>query len=448
VRSLGLVLLFCGVAHAASSPTVAVMPFKDLSGGKGAVGEAIRETVTTDLRDVPGMRVIERGNLDKVLSELNLQANKADLDPMSTVKVGKLLGATLIVGGAYQQAGSTVRLTARFVKVETGEIVGTAKVDGASSDLFKLQDRVTAELLKSAGLGDKHVQTFAKRTRPKLKSLKTVELYGDAVVETDEDKKRDLLKLALNEEPTFTYALRDLDALEKRIKQYEKQSIAAQDQEQKELQEKLAKETDPEKRCQLTMQVMTGLMSGRRYRALLAESKKVLAHPGGVSCFGGTMRLDEMAGYNVVLSHNTLKEHDATLREGEAFMKRFPASMYFQGVRSTLDTVIAEKRKREEGKAKVTAELQRMSSDLRWNLCHVAREYRNEHQWKEAQRLYLACLEVGTGERGPALLELMQVEMELPDFAAARKHLNELSKVGGQQAQAAKAYEMMMPIDG
>ena len=164
------------------APAVAVMPFKDLSGQKGSVGEAIRETVTTDLKDVPGLKVIERAFIDKILAEQHLQANKADLDPMTTVKVGKLLGASLIVTGAYQKAGANVRLTARFVKVETGEITGTAKVDGGASDFLVLQDRVTVELLKSAGIVQKQVQKFASRTRPKLKSLKTVELYGDAVV--------------------------------------------------------------------------------------------------------------------------------------------------------------------------------------------------------------------------------------------------------------------------
>src|SRR5262245_5578476 len=101
-------------------PTVAVLPFKDLSWGKGEIGEAIRETVTSDLRAVPGLRVIERAQLDHIIEEQDLAAKKADLDPASTAKVGKLLGASLIVAGAYQRASSTVRLTARFVKVETG----------------------------------------------------------------------------------------------------------------------------------------------------------------------------------------------------------------------------------------------------------------------------------------------------------------------------------------
>src|SRR5581483_5764228 len=42
VKSLAALVALCGLARAAGPPTVAVMPFKDLSGEKGSIGEAIR----------------------------------------------------------------------------------------------------------------------------------------------------------------------------------------------------------------------------------------------------------------------------------------------------------------------------------------------------------------------------------------------------------------------
>src|SRR4029079_14505487 len=156
--------------------TVAVMPFKDLSGGKGNAGEAIRETVTSDLKDA-GLKVVERGNIDKIIAEQNLQAKKNDLGMAESIRVGTLLRATQIVAGAYQKASSQVRVTARFVDVATGEINGSAKVDGSTSDFLSLQDKITAELCKSAGRGHQEVQHFAKRVRPKVKSFKAIELY-------------------------------------------------------------------------------------------------------------------------------------------------------------------------------------------------------------------------------------------------------------------------------
>ena len=184
--------------------TVAVLPFSDLAGGKSRVGEAIRETVTSDLREISVLKVLERDRIDKVVVEQDLRAKVTTLDAVSMVRVGTLLGASLIVTGAYQRAGATVRLTARVVKVQTGEILGTAKVDGPVGELLSLQDRITGQLLSSAGIE----RTTVARKRPRVKSWRTYELYGDAVVEPDDTKRRKLLQLAVAEDPGALVELR------------------------------------------------------------------------------------------------------------------------------------------------------------------------------------------------------------------------------------------------
>src|SRR6185312_2416447 len=223
--SLALGLVLFATTASAAVPTVAVLPFRDLSGAKASVGEAIRETVTSDLKTLGGVRVVERAELDRVLGEQHLQAT--EVDPATAAKVGKMLGATLIAVGAYQQSASDVRLTARFVQVETGEVVGTAKVDGHAAEFLKLQDKVTAELLRSAGM-QSHIKKIVERQRAPLKSMRTLELYGDAVVAENDEKKAELLKLAVAEDASFTYAAADLAALEKRMKKYEAVSQAKQ----------------------------------------------------------------------------------------------------------------------------------------------------------------------------------------------------------------------------
>src|SRR5690242_16257997 len=265
------------LSSAYATPVVAVMPFRDLSGGKNNVGEAIRETVTTDLKDVPELTVVERGAIDKILAEQHLQSASFEVDPATTVRVGKMLGASLIVTGAYQKAAASVRLTARFVKVETGEVVGTAKVDGSTGDFLQLQDRITVELLRSAGMAKKRVDKFAARSRPKLKSLKAVELYGDAVAEPDDAKKVEMLKLAMNEDPAFEYAARDLDALEKRLKALEKVQRQAEDKKLDEMRKQMLAESDPEKRKNLEGQMAGQLLASRRWLELrkLARTTKV-----------------------------------------------------------------------------------------------------------------------------------------------------------------------------
>jgi TolB-like protein len=137
----------------AAEPVVAVMPFRDLSAARAPVGEAIRETLTVDLRDT-GVRVVERGAIDRVIAEQSLEDKKRDLPAIGAVRVGTLVGATWIVTGAYQRAGGEVRMTARVVDVASGELRGSAKVDGAADELLALQDRVLAVRLGGAVGGE------------------------------------------------------------------------------------------------------------------------------------------------------------------------------------------------------------------------------------------------------------------------------------------------------
>jgi TolB-like protein len=325
LRTLVALLVTTTLAHAAT-PTVAVMPFRDLSGGKGSAGEAIRETVTSDLREVPGLKVIERDRIDQVLVEQNLQARRTDLDAVATVRLGTLLGASLLVAGAYQRAGTHVRLTARVVKVETGEILGTAKVDGASSDFLSLQDKVTVELMRSAGLA---APKFARR--PKLKSVKTFELYGDAVLEKDPEKKQKILRAILDDDPDFHYATRDLEAMQKRMTGYGKVSS-----------EKLAAEEQRALSGKLDARAardLYGKMSAaRRFHALEAAASKLFE--------GKRPELREEALYQLFVARDRLHRFDQALQLGEQFLRDFPTSPRFRDVETRMHEIAEVKKKR------------------------------------------------------------------------------------------------------
>jgi TolB-like protein len=445
MRLLAVLCILAASTAQAAVPTVAVLPFRDLSGGKASVGEAIRETVTSDLKQVGGVRVVERAQLDRVLGEQHLQA--ADVDPATAARVGKLLGATLIAVGAYQQAAADVRLTARFVQVETGEIVGTAKVDGRASEFLRLQDRVTAELLRSAGLSQ-HAKKVTERARPAIKSMRTLELYGDAVVAQNDEKKAELLKLAVAEDAAFTYAAADLAALEKRMKAYEVVARAKQEEKTRALLNDFAKEKDPQKQATMAMQVMNTLMQARRYRTLAALGRTLMNGPAAAATLPGTaLRIDEMALYYIITAENSLKQHDAVLHDGEAFLRRFSTSMYFGSVKMMMDNIIREKREVEQGKEKVKKEMAELSSEQRWNLCRVATTYSYAHQYHEAQRLFRACFAVG-GVDKHALPQLLSVDLALGDWAAMKKDLAELEKADPEMYRSMKAaYEMSIPSD-
>jgi TolB-like protein len=449
MRLLALALVCVATTASAATPTVAVLPFRDLSGGKASVGEAIRETVTSDLKTLGGVRVVERAQLDRVLGEQHLQG-AGEVDSATAARVGKLTGATLIAVGAYQQSsngsGAEVRLTARFVQVETGEIVGTAKVDGRASDFLHLQDKVTAELLRSAGM-QQHIKKITERARAPLKSMRTLELYGDAVVAENDTKKKELLELAVAEDSSFTYAATDLAALEKRMKQYEALSQKKQEEKTRALLDDFAKEKDPQKQAMMAYSVLNALQQARRYRTLVGVGRSLATGPAAASSMPGGARVDEVALYYVVIAENSLKQRDAVLHDGEDYLRRFPTSLYFAGTKSMMDGIIREKHEEEKGRAEVKEKVAGMSSEQRWNLCHVANQYQWAHQYKEAQRLYHACFAVGGVDKS-ALPMLIQADVMLGDWAAARHDLADLEKVDPEMYRTMKVgYELAIPSD-
>jgi hypothetical protein len=70
---------------------------------------------------------VERELLDKIMAEQKLSASGL-VDPVTSVQVGKLLGARGIVAGTVTDLGENIEIHARLVKVETAETVATVTV--------------------------------------------------------------------------------------------------------------------------------------------------------------------------------------------------------------------------------------------------------------------------------------------------------------------------------
>ncbi len=433
-------------------PTVAVMPFKDLSGGRGQVGEAIRETVTADLKEVSGLKVIERASIDQVIAEQNLQAKKTELDTIASVRVGTLLGATLLVAGAYQRVGDGVRLTARFVSVETGEVKGSAKVDGAAADLLALQDRVTVQLLKSAGIGERQQQRFAVRKREKV-PLRAFELYGDAVTETDDDKRQQKLKLALDASPRFTYALRDLDALEKRMTSYSDvaaRARAARGKEELERAERaLAAAKDPQALYSAWFQLLVQLVGQRRWHQLIREARKVVDHPPPKPAqWAAADPIAETALGYIADAYYDLNDDDSVLATEEELMRRFPASRRFDTARWRIEHAIEHKRKAAEGRAgKVERELAELRPEWRADNCQVASVWAHWELWREATRAAEQCqLDAeDAATEAKAFGDVARYSYRAGDFAATRRALAKLRAVDVAAFEKVRYLEERMP---
>lgn len=432
---------------AGKGQAVAVMPFRDLSSGSRYVGEAIRETVTSDLKQLGSLRVVERGSMDKVLSEQNLAGQTQDPDTATVVRIGKIVGANLIVLGAYQKVSQQVRLTARFIKVETSEIVGSAKVDGSSREFLRLQDRVTSALLKSAGfpVHAKQILDESER-RPELGSMKTLELYGQALTAATDDERRQYLTLAVAEDKNFSYAVKDLAELEQRMRKYQETSNVVQDREVRALREKLKTTTTRPEIEQTTLLMLSRLMVLRRYREVVREAKTYL---DGLAAGAPMTNTSDALASVMISSLMILKDYDGMLREGERFLARAPGSAMFDAVKRQMEFAIGEKRRIESGRTKAEEEVAHMSPSARWDLCNVADLYMRNAQYAAALRLYRACATVGPKGKKEVFPLLARCAQQGGDWGGLRKILEEWR---AEDSVAAQKYwdgnESAMPTDG
>ena len=126
------------------SPSIAVMPFTDLSRSQdqgyfcGGVAEAILHALTR----IEGLRVAAR------LSSFRYSNANDDIRAF-----GNKLGVNSILEGSVRKSGDRVRITAQLVNVEDGYHIWSQVFDRKLEDIFAIQDEIAssiaASLLKS-----------------------------------------------------------------------------------------------------------------------------------------------------------------------------------------------------------------------------------------------------------------------------------------------------------
>lgn len=120
---------------------VAVWDLEDLSLGIGRTnfGELLSSQVIEVFKSKGKYRVVERTRLLRVLEELRLGSSSL-VDDSTRLRVGKLIGAKLMVFGGYQIIGDQMRIDLRMVDVESGRVVKAARKISLSGDLPSLID--------------------------------------------------------------------------------------------------------------------------------------------------------------------------------------------------------------------------------------------------------------------------------------------------------------------
>ena len=126
---------------------VLVHPFKNTGQKKFSwISPGMTETVISDLGRVPGIDVISEADRKSAMKEI--AAGQSGLIRKDHIqKTGQLLGANIIFTGSYAIFGNKIRVFAKLVNIDSGNVMKTAKVTGLYDNLFDVQDQITIKLL-------------------------------------------------------------------------------------------------------------------------------------------------------------------------------------------------------------------------------------------------------------------------------------------------------------
>jgi len=125
---------------AASTPTIAVLAFDNLSADPGQeyFSDGIAEDIITDLSKLAELRVIARN------SSFAYKGKAVDVK-----RVGSELGVRYVLEGSVRKVGERIRLTSQLIDAASGTQVWAERYDRDLTDIFAVQDELTLRIIEA-----------------------------------------------------------------------------------------------------------------------------------------------------------------------------------------------------------------------------------------------------------------------------------------------------------
>jgi TolB-like protein len=111
---------------------IAVLNFQGLMVPE-ELGIAVAEIFRTEIVGLGNYTVIERGMVEQVLQEQELQLTGA-VNSETAVEIGKLVGAQFVIIGSIVKTGKTYTINSRLIDVETGIAIVGENIQGQGED--------------------------------------------------------------------------------------------------------------------------------------------------------------------------------------------------------------------------------------------------------------------------------------------------------------------------
>lgn len=127
-----------GVASGADKPSIAVLPFNNMSGDpeQDFFSEGISEDIITDLSKVSGLFVLGRH------TSFAYKGKSENLERIATE-----LGVRYLLEGSVRKSGNQIRITGQLIDGATGGHLWADRYDRDLTDIFAIQDEITRSIV-------------------------------------------------------------------------------------------------------------------------------------------------------------------------------------------------------------------------------------------------------------------------------------------------------------
>ena len=195
--------------------TLAVMDFTNNSITRREDYEGLRKglpaIMINNLTGGTDLQVIERERIEWLLDELKLQES-GKVDQSTAVRTGELLGANAVVFGSFIATDGEMNISARVVKVETGEVLFGDQVQGGPDEFFAMIKELSQKVTKSINVEMEETKLGANQTQ----SLDAMMAYSDGLSLLEAGKYREAqqkFRRALEHDKNFAKARKKIKSL-------------------------------------------------------------------------------------------------------------------------------------------------------------------------------------------------------------------------------------------
>jgi TolB-like protein len=203
-------------------PGIAVMQFEN-AGSHGDDAEAedfaalevgLQIMLTTELSQNGALRLVERSAIQDLLAEQDL-AVQGRVDASTAAEIGRLVGARYMVLGSFVDIFEQMRMDARIVDVETGELLRARGIQEEREEIYQIVIDLAAAITEGLELPELDAEVAEERRDQEL-PIEAVTLFSRAVRFGDAgrtDEAREMLRRVTDEWPHFVAAQEALQQL-------------------------------------------------------------------------------------------------------------------------------------------------------------------------------------------------------------------------------------------